>query len=284
MLGGRRLCVTGEATADRLMEIDGMAVFAVEEGEADTIVYVDCNLTMPECRWVYEFDFPDAGCRCRYGEGKDGFGVFTFGGEEFLLFDSRRPDRVEVTTVEDLTRLRFMLWMAVALTGAFHKMTLIHSSTVVYGGRGVLFLGESGTGKSTHTRLWLKHIEGARLLNDDSPLIGLSSAGEVMVWGSPWSGKTPCYRQEGYPVAAIVRLEQRPENAIRRLPVLEAFGALQPSCPPALAHSEVMIDRIVGLISDVLLRVPVYRLGCLPDRDAAMLSFRTVFQRDGKEG
>lgn len=85
-------------------------------------------------------------------------------------------------------------------------------------------------------------------------------------------------------MAAIVRLEQRPENAIRRLPVLEAFGALQPSCPPALAHSEVMIDRIVGLISDVLLRVPVYRLRCLPDRDAAMLSFRTVFQRDGKEG
>ena len=143
------------------------------------------------------------------------------------------------------------------------------------GQRPVLFLGESGTGKSTHTRLWREHIPGAQLLNDDSPIVRVVE-GVPTVFGSPWSGKTPCYRNESYPIAAFVRLAQAPHNRIARLPVVRAIGALLPSCPPAFAYDAQLQDNICDTLSQLIARVPVYQLECLPDADAARLSFETT--------
>lgn len=140
----------------------------------------------------------------------------------------------------------------------------------------MLFLGESGTGKSTHTRLWRQHIPGAELLNDDSPVVRMTD-GTPTVYGTPWSGKTPCYRNEHYPIRAIVRLSQAPHNRIRRLPTVMAIGALLPSCPPAFAYDAALQDHVCATLSDILARVPVYHLECLPDEAAARLSFTTVF-------
>lgn len=92
-----------------------------------------------------------------------------------------------------------------ALATANSKTLLFHSSVVSYQGRGYMFLGQSGTGKSTHSSLWLKHIEGTELVNDDNPVVRISDNNEVRVYGSPWSGKTPCYRHVDYPVGAIVK-------------------------------------------------------------------------------
>ena len=91
--------------------------------------------------------------------------------------------------------------------------------------KGYLFLGKSGTGKSTHSQLWLKHIPGTELLNDDNPAVRLIND-EVIVYGTPWSGKTPCYKNKQVPIGAFVKLEQYPENIIRREPPLKAFATL----------------------------------------------------------
>ena len=151
-----------------------------------------------------------------------------------------------------------------------------HSSVIRYRGRGVLFLGESGTGKSTHTRLWREHIPGAELLNDDSPIIRATDS-EALVHGSPWSGKTPCYRNVCQPIRAIVRLSQAPHNRIRRLRAIEAIGALLPSCPPSFAHDETLEDAVCATVSAVVAQVPVYHLECRPDAAAAELACRTIF-------
>ena len=142
----------------------------------------------------------------------------------------------------------------------------------------MLCLAESGTGKSTHTRLWLENIPGTYLLNDDSPIVAVEE-GVVVVYGSPWSGKTPCYRQECVPVAALLRLEQKPENNIRQLGTVEAFTALQPSCPPCLMKDDPLQDALVDFVGRVIERVPAYRLGCRPDAEAARLSHDTIFLR-----
>lgn len=86
--------------------------------------------------------------------------------------------------------MRFGLWIMFGIAISPEAIA-IHSSTIECEGRAVLFLGESGTGKSTHTRLWQEHIPGARLLNDDSPIIRMYQ-GQATAFGSPWSGKTPC--------------------------------------------------------------------------------------------
>lgn len=156
----------------------------------------------------------------------------------------------------------------------------IHSSTIVWNGQAALFLGESGTGKSTHTKLWLKHIKGAHLLNDDSPILRVHEDGSVHVYGSPWSGKTPCYKNEAYPVAGLVRLSQAPYNHICRLPVIQAFGALHPSCPPDFTYDDRLYDPLCDTLNDLLTRIPVYHLACLPNEAAAHLSHTTLFSME----
>ena len=138
-----------------------------------------------------------------------------------------------------------------------------------------MFLGESGTGKSTHTRLWRQYIPGSSLLNDDSPIIAAESDG-IHVYGSPWSGKTPCYKPLRFPLGGCVRLSQAPANKIQRLSPLKAYAALHPSCPPEFAYDENLYAGISQTLDELLTDVPVYHLACLPDEAAANLSYQTI--------
>lgn len=175
----------------------------------------------------------------------------------------------------DVSLLRFGLWIMFGVVLASKQAIAIHSSVIESNGYGVLFLGESGTGKSTHTRLWRENIEGAKLLNDDSPIIRVVD-GTARVYGSPWSGKTPCYKALDYPIAGFCRLSQAPHNAIRRLSTIAAIGALLPSCPPAFAHDAYLQDCICSTLGEVLRRVPTFHLECLLNADAAQLSHSTI--------
>lgn len=176
----------------------------------------------------------------------------------------------------DPSILRFGLWIMFGIVIAPLGAIAIHSSVIVKDHQAVLCLGESGTGKSTHTRLWRENIEEARLLNDDSPIIRMID-GKCIVYGSPWSGKTPCYVNKCVPARALMRLSQAPYNKIHRLPALSAIGAILPSCPPAFAYDNALQDYICNTVSDIISCTPVYHLECLPDAAAAELSYSTIF-------
>lgn len=176
----------------------------------------------------------------------------------------------------DLAMLRFGLWISFGLLLVNRNAVAVHSSVVTHDGRGVLFLGESGTGKSTHTCLWCENITNTHLLNDDSPIVRLVDD-ELRVYGSPWSGKTPCYKNESYPIAAFCRLSQAPENRIRRLSTIATIGALLPSTPPQFADDVGLQDLVLAMLSGIIERVPAYHLECLPNSDAAELSHKTIF-------
>ena len=115
------------------------------------------------------------------------------------------------------------LMVMYALATANKGTVLFHAAVVSHKDKGYMFLGPSGTGKSTHVRLWLEHIEGTELVNDDNPVVC-----DGVVYGSPWSGKTPCYRNVSYPLGGIVVLSQAPYNKIDRLNGLhlQAYVAL----------------------------------------------------------
>lgn len=227
------------------------------------------------------FDFPDAGALCRLYRYAGGylFSMVVEEREEEVCFDL--PDGVaegacNFAEGDDPSLFRFGLWIAFNLRASEQGVMAIHSSVLTYQDGAVLCLGESGTGKSTHTRLWREHIEGAALLNDDSPMLRITE-GVATVYGSPWSGKTPCYRNLSYPIRGFMRLSQAPENEIIKLSVIAAYGALQPSMPPSFAHDEALFDRVNNLLSELLRRVPTYHLRCLPNREAAELARDTIF-------
>ena len=99
----------------------------------------------------------------------------------------------------------------------------IHSSAVTLNNQGYLFLGKSGTGKSTHSSLWLDTFQGCELLNDDNPIIRLSSDNIPWVFGSPWSGKTDCYKNKGVKIGGIAGLIQNKENLFCQSAGIDAF-------------------------------------------------------------
>ncbi len=166
------------------------------------------------------------------------------------------------------------LMLLYAFASARHDALEMHSSVVMHGGRGFMFLGRSGTGKSTHSSLWLKHIEGTELLNDDNPVLRIVD-GSARVFGTPWSGKTPCYKAQDVPVGAIVRLHQAPHNAISRLGTIQAYASVLSSSSGFRPFREVT-DAQHGTISTVAFSVPCYELDCLPDEAAARLCQQTV--------
>ena len=153
-----------------------------------------------------------------------------------------------------------------------HKGLSLHASCVVRDGEGYLFMGRSGTGKSTHSRLWIQTFPGTELLNDDNPAIRIAD-GRPLVFGTPWSGKTPCWRNLSAPVKALVRLSQAPVNSFRKCTDIEAFTAIYPGCS-VLRFDERLHDCLCDVLSELTGLVQCGRLDCLPDRDAALCCSR----------
>lgn len=157
------------------------------------------------------------------------------------------------------------LMVMYALATADKGTVLFHAAVVSHEGRGYMFLGPSGTGKSTHARLWLQYIDGTELVNDDNPVVR-----DGVVYGSPWSGKTPCYRNVSYPLGGIVLLSQAPYNKIERLGGLQAYAALVPSISGKRWDARIA-DGLHETENKLATEVPVWHLECLPDEAAAKL-------------
>lgn len=152
-----------------------------------------------------------------------------------------------------------------------HNTLLMHSSVVENEGKGYLFLGASGRGKSTHSDLWVKHIPGSTLINDDNPVLRIAEDGTPIIYGSPWSGKRPIYKNVHYPIGGFAAIEQEKENRIRKESIPSAFGILLNSCSTLKFDKDIHMS-ICSTVSKVLERMPVYTLSCRPDKEAADIS------------
>ena len=280
-IAGHLFEVSGEKLCEAVVRIEGFRPFEVAEGEP-VFRFQEGKITdVPEMAKV-EYTLEYEGVKGTFGRTAEGFRL-NLQPEAEGAFDvwCREGETVAYLGGNwSMLLYRFALWVAYGLMTLRRDTLAIHSSCIVYQDKAVLFLGESGTGKSTHTRLWREHIEGAVLLNDDSPMIRVEE-GKVWAYGSAWSGKTPCYKKERYELVACVRLSQAPYNRIQKLPVLQAYGAIHPSCAPEFAYDEALYDEVSRIIGQILSVVPCYHLACLPDREAALLSCKTLFSCEG---
>lgn len=169
------------------------------------------------------------------------------------------------------------LMIAFAFSSSFNAALLIHASVVRHKGYAYAFTAKSGTGKSTHTGLWLRHIEGCDLINDDNPIIRIID-NTPYIYGSPWSGKTPCYRNIKTKLGAIVLIDRSPKNSIEMLSPVEAFAKILPSC------SSMKWDKIIygNTYNNVIKLIECsnnnYILHCRPDEEAATICHHTIAQ------
>lgn len=257
--------------------------FKTEGTNADLKILYQSEITKGEDYQKLEhFEFSEAEAACTFGSDAEGY-ILDMQPHDGSIPASFRIEKDCHTAYTNYTRehmpalFRFGLWTALNCCSIHRQIVAIHSSTIVYRDQAVMMLGESGTGKSTQTRLWRENIEEAHLLNDDSPFVVAREDATSEVYGSAWSGKKHCYINRHYPIRALIRLSQAPHNKLRRLRPLEAIGALLPSCPPAFSHDKALFDDVCKTVSTILSHTEVYHLECLPNADAAELVRKTLF-------
>ena len=152
-----------------------------------------------------------------------------------------------------------------------HDTFLFHGSAISVDGEGYLFTAKSGTGKSTHTRLWREHFgDRAVMINDDKPLLRVMED-HVLVCGTPWDGKHRISTNACVPLKGICVLERATENTIRRINMTEALPMLLQQCHRP-GNSEAMM-RLLMLLDLTSKRTGLYRLGCNMDPEAAVVAY-----------
>lgn len=159
-----------------------------------------------------------------------------------------------------------------AFRGAQFGTLLIHASVVRHRGRAYAFTAQSGTGKSTQVSNWLNNIDGCDLVNDDNPIVRIEG-GEVTLYGSPWSGKTACYRNISVPLGAILKIERAPSNYVTPLSPFEAFAVLLTACS-AIRTDEVVYRKMGDVVTEVVEHTTMATLHCLPDAESAQVCRR----------
>ena len=204
-----------------------------------------------------------------YGTANDGVHVMTTDNLFTCAMAYLRPEDPNVGLV-----LSSMLRILFAQAVLEQDGVSIHASCVSLKGKSYLFLGKSGTGKSTHAREWMKSFPDCTLLNDDNPVLRIEGD-KVMAYGTPWSGKTPCYKNECYPVAGIARLLQAEANRFTSLTETEAFAALLPSCS-AIRQDTHLQDALYRTLIRISEQLPVGRLECRPDAEAARFCLESL--------
>lgn len=157
--------------------------------------------------------------------------------------------------------------------GIRRRMIQLHASLIDWKGRGILFLGPSGVGKTTQAELWQQY-RGARIINGDIVYVQERAEGFYGL-GTPWHGSSPYCENDSVPLAGLVVLKQRQENSIRPLSRFELVSRVADSLfYPQWAEGGMEI--CLEVLDHLLKALPVYELACRPDEEAVVLTEHTV--------
>ena len=151
---------------------------------------------------------------------------------------------------------------------AFQQMIQVHSSLVDFQGKGILFLGPSGIGKTTQAELWHQYA-GAHIINGDRVYVK-EEADLFYGCGTPWHGSSPYCLNQRVPIVCLVVLKQAKENHIRKLSGFEKVAAVSGNVfYPQWVKGGT--DAVLDTLGRLLEKIPVYELSCLPNQGAVML-------------
>ena len=151
---------------------------------------------------------------------------------------------------------------------------LFHGSCVAVDGIGYLFTAKSGTGKSTHARLWREFLgDRAVTVNDDKPLIRITKDGAT-VFGTPWDGKHRLSANIAVPLKAVCILERAEQNAIRPISAKEAYPMLLQQVYRPM--DSIALNKTLTLVDRLAFSVGLWRLGCNKNIEAAQVAFEAM--------
>lgn len=265
--------------------LPGLKPFLADEtdcaGECLFTLNVDCNLQPARERTRLK----------TFDTGNGDTTVFTLpdGGYQFIIRDILGRECALLIADADFTCCRCaikgkatqqayglssVMMMCYAYSASRFDTLLIHASAIKVGRYAYAFTAKSGTGKSTHTAMWMRSIPGAELLNDDNPIIRIRD-GQAKIYGSPWSGKTPCYRRRQARLGAIVSINRAKSNSIEPLGPVSSLATLMEGCSTMMWDTRIY-NRMLDTLSTLIATTPIFKLHCLPDEEAAAVCYAAV--------
>ena len=157
---------------------------------------------------------------------------------------------------------------------ASHNVLLFHGSALCMDGQAYIFTAPSGTGKSTHARLW-REAFGNRvwMINDDKPLIRVGN-GKATVYGSPWDGKHHLNRNASAPLKAILWLSQGKDNRLEPMKKADAYQMLLQQGYSSREPDST--QRIIALEAELLEAAEFYKMECNMEKEAALTAWKGV--------
>ena len=211
------------------------------------------------------------------------------GGYQYIIKDIEGADCCLLITDKDFANCRCALngtpemrrfglnsalMLVLAFAGARRQTLLLHASLVRCKGKGYAFIAKSGTGKSTQVSNWMRYIPGCDIMNDDNPIVRIID-GKPIIFGCPWSGKTPCYRNVEAPLGAITRIDRADKNFVEALSPIEAFASVLPSCSSMKWDSDIY-SSICDTVTRIIETTGIYILHCLPDKESAEVCYKAI--------
>lgn len=156
-----------------------------------------------------------------------------------------------------------------------HDRVLFHGAAITYGEEGAfLFMAPSGTGKTTHIRMWRRHLgEAVRVVNGDKPFLAINE-NEIRVYGTPWAGKEKWQKNRSAELKGICRLKQGTECSVRKLEPIECLDWILNEI--YVPQKSGMLEIALGHVERILEHVPVYELTCDISEDAVKYSFEAM--------
>ncbi len=160
---------------------------------------------------------------------------------------------------------------------------LLHAAVIEVGGKAFAFTARSGTGKSTHIRLWRKvYGEAVGIVNGDKPILRFGEDGILRAYGTPWAGKEGWHRNIGVPLSAIVVLERGAVDRISDLPKGDAASHLLSQIllgetPDEALAALGMLDRVLGAVDTKILY-------CTPTEEAARVAYALLASENENKG
>lgn len=160
-----------------------------------------------------------------------------------------------------------------------HRRFLMHGASISYEDKAYLFTAPSGTGKSTHIRLWKKFLgEKVKIVNGDKPFISLdiNNEGEMnpLIYGTPWAGKERWQRNCSEPLNGICFVQRGTENTIRKMKPEECVMMLFNQV--YMPDDSVAVGQTLELLDILVKHVPLYLLTCDMSEDAVRHSFEAL--------
>ena len=202
------------------------------------------------------FPFTDKFCKNYLAENEERFDIEVSVSDEELAAEKKQSPDFSDGYIENIC-----IYRNICNRMPMFNRFLMHCAVVEYDGKCYAFLGRSGTGKSTHTSLWLKNLPEAKILNGDKPILAYDG-GSFIVYGTPWQGKERLGYNGKCKLYGLCFLEQAKKNEITRLTAGEAADRiftqiLLPDDPAAVANTLELCDSLIKTVPSYLLKCDI---------------------------